>query len=199
MSIKISIAVPVHNMQNRRFFIDRLEKSLEEQTFQDFEVVVTEDGKMAENTNSAIKKSKGEIIKVLYMDDYLAHKDALKNLAEAEPFDWLATGCDHDFNGQKHNPHLPSFEGILKGINTIGSPSVVAFRNDKPLLFDEKLSWLLDVDLYQRLYLKYGPPKLLDTIDTTIGIHEGQMTNILTDEEKQQEVDYLKSLIRKTI
>lgn len=189
--MKLSIAVPVHNMENREFFFKRLEDSLAKQTFQDFELVVTEQGKMAENTNAAIKKCKGEYIKVLYMDDYLAHRNSLSNILSEEPFDWMATGCDHDNGKMKYGEHMPSFEGIMDGINTIGSPSVLTFKNDEPLLFDENLSWLLDVDLYKRLYARYGLPTLFDTIDVTIGIHDGQMSNILTEEEKTQEVIYL--------
>lgn len=67
-------------MKDADFFLRRLMESLEMQTFRDFEIVITKDGRMAENTNSAIKKAKGEIIKILYMDDYLAHSDSLKNI-----------------------------------------------------------------------------------------------------------------------
>src|SRR3990167_1783291 len=104
---KISICIPTHNMDNADFFLVRLIKSLQTQTFRDFEIVITKDGAMAENTNAAIKKAKGEIIKILYMDDYLAHPDALKNIAENFKGGWLATGCVHDFgDGVLKEPHL---------------------------------------------------------------------------------------------
>ena len=94
---KISICIPTHNMDNADFFLVRLIKSLQTQTFRDFEIVITKDGAMAENTNATIKKAKGEIIKILYMDDYLAHPDSLKNIVGNFKGGWLATGCVHNF------------------------------------------------------------------------------------------------------
>lgn len=189
---KLSICTPIHQIPETDFFLTRIQKSLEQQTFTDFEWVITEDGKMAENTNSAIKKAKGEIVKVLYMDDFLAHPDALKVIVESFIGGWLATGCVHDNGIQRYSPHVPTFHDKIKeGQNTIGSPSVLAFENNEPLLFDEKLSWLLDCDLYHRLYERYGEPTLIDDINVIIGIHGRQMTNILTDEEKNEEFNYL--------
>lgn len=191
---KVSIAIPTHNMDNAASFLGRIMRSLEMQTFQDFEIVITKDGKMAENTNAAIKKCKGEIIKILYMDDYLANPHTLENLVKNFKGGWLATGCVHDAgDGVGLYPHTPFYGGIPQGINTIGSPSVVAFENKDPLLFDETMSWLLDVDYYKRLYERYGPPTLVNDFDIVMGIHSGQMTNLLTNDQKEAEVRYLNS------
>lgn len=190
---RISVCVPIHNMQNGEFFLKRLMASLDRQTFRDFEVVVTEEGRMAENTNAAIKKAKGEIIKILYMDDFLWTDNALQHVSDKFEGGWMASGCVHTEDGYHFfNPHYPSYNhDITKGDNTIGSPSVVAFANDNPLLFDENMSWLLDVDLYGRLYQRYGEPTIIDYLDVGIGIHPGQMTNLLTEDEKRSEHDYL--------
>lgn len=189
---KISLAIPVHDMDHGDMFLRRLLRSLDMQTFRDFEVVITKEGRMAENTNAAIKKSKGEIIKILYLDDYLANQNALENIVKSFKGGWLATGCVHDMgDGNPINPHVPSFDGIPEGRNTIGSPSVVAFENKNPLLFDESMTWLLDVDLYQRLHDRYGLPTLLNDLDVVIGIGNHQMTNILTNEQKLAEEVYL--------
>jgi len=190
---RLSIAIPVYDMKFSASFIKRLMQSLEMQTFQDFEIIITSDGKMAENTNSAIKKCKGEIIKIMFMDDYLAHKDSLKNIVDGFKGGWLATGCLHNPNGGEElfNPHPPSFHGIFDNQNTIGSPSVIAFENKDPLLFDENMSWVLDIDYYRRLYDRYGAPTLLDTMDVVIGVGEHQATHILTDEYKSSEHNYL--------
>lgn len=194
-SMRISVCVPVHNMENGDYFFKRLTHSLEEQTFKDFELVVTDKGKMAENTNAAIKQAKGDIIKILYMDDFLFSKDALQHIADAYKTHtgWLASACVHTEDGEAFfNPHKSSYyHNIRSGANTIGSPSVVAFENDDPLLFDENMTWLLDCDLYYRLHQRYGPPYIVDTLDVAIGIHEGQMTHKLSNKEKLQEEDYL--------
>jgi len=181
-------------MQNKDFFLKRALDSIEQQTFKDYEIVITEEGKMAENTNAAIKKAKGEIIKILYMDDYLAHPNALENMAQSFRGGWLATGCAHDNGKELFNIHYPewnSSEEMMKGVNTIGSPSVIMLENDDPLLFDENLSWLLDCELYKRLFERYGKPIILNDIGVIMGVGEHQMTNLLTDEEKLSEHKYL--------
>lgn len=189
---KISIAIPVYDMKNKDFFLKRCLDSIERQTFKDYEVVMTEEGKMAENTNAAMRKCHGDIIKILYMDDYMAHDDALQEIADAWMDDtrWMVTGCSHD---PGTHFHLPTYnDDIYKGVNTIGSPSVLSLKNDADLLFfDERLTWLLDCDLYKRLYEKWGPPTILNDINATIGIHDGQTTMTLPDEIKEDEHDYL--------
>lgn len=190
--MQLSIAIPIHNMSHADFFLKRLMQSLEIQTFRDFEIVITKEGKMAENTNAAIKKCKGDIIKILYMDDYLAHEDSLANLVNNFKGGWLATGCLHDDGMNIGNPHLPKWNDNIKdGVNTIGSPSVVAIENNNPLFFDEKMSWLLDCDYYVRLEQRYGKPTLLDSLDVVIGLGKHQMTHILTDDEKISESNYM--------
>ena len=183
--MKISICVPIHDMDNAAFFLRRLMQSLEIQTFTDYEIVITKEGRMAENTNAAIEKSRGELVKILYMDDFLFHKDALKEMVENfGQSSWMMAGADN-------NPSPVWTDDILTGNNKLGSPSALMMRKDRALYFDENLSWLLDVDLYSRLYKEHGPPRILEGRHIGIGVHPGQMTNILTDEEKLGEHHYL--------
>ena len=46
-------------MPNGAFFLWRLVQSLMSQTFKGYELVITKEGKMAENTNSGIRKARG--------------------------------------------------------------------------------------------------------------------------------------------
>lgn len=192
---KISVCVPIHNMENGGFFLKRLTDSLARQTFQDFELIVTERGRMAENTNEAIRRAKGEIIKLLYMDDYLYSPHALEHIANEFKGGWLVTGCVHDNGEDVGNPHLASWnQDARTGVNTIGSPSVIAFENNNPLLFDEHLSWLLDCELYGRLFDRYGEPQILNHLDVAIGLHQGQTTHLMSDAEKLKEHEYIATL-----
>lgn len=189
---KISICIPTHNMKDKDYFLSRCTNSINRQTFTDYEVIITDEGRMAENTNAAIKKAKGEIIKILFMDDYFASDFSLQHIVENFKSGWLATGCIH--NDRKHlfNPHYPEWNvDVSKGINTIGSPSVIAFENNDPLLFDENLTWVLDCEFYDRLYKRYGPPRLLSLVDIVIGVGDHQTTHLLTEEEKDNEVKYV--------
>ena len=191
--MKISIVIPIHWMKNWLFFLSRCLWSIEQQIFQDYEIIITKSGKMAENTNSGIKKATGDIIKILYLDDYLAHPNSLKNIAENFKGGWLATGCVHDWgDGKLKSPHTPRIEGIIsdKFSNTIGSPSVVAIENKDPLLFDENMGWVLDIDYYSRLYIRYGLPTIIDSHDVAIGCGDHQVTKIMAQEDKEREEQY---------
>ena len=207
MKPKLSIAIPTHEMENREFFLKRCLDSLWEQTFQDFEIVITDNSDddvlekicefyggiryfknlrkgMAQNTNEAIKKSKGKLIKILYLDDYLLHDEVLEMIVNKFEKRWLICGADNN-----SDPHWT--EDIHTGNNKLGSPSSLTIENKDPLLFDENLTWLLDVLYYKGLYERYGEPTIM--AGKHIGIGEGthQMTHLISDERKMWEQEYL--------
>lgn len=211
---RFTIAIPTHGMEGREFFLRRTLDALWNQTLQDFEIVVTDNSEdeiieticnyygsiryfrnpikgMAQNTNEAIRRSQGELIKILYLDDYLAHNEVLEKIWRNFKGNWLVTGCEHNDGTGRRNPHIPDYSGINAGINTIGSPSILTIKNDHPLLFDETMTWLLDVDYYRGLHELYGEPVILKDICTIMGLGSHQMTNILSDELKAKEYDYL--------
>lgn len=193
--MRISVVIPFHFMDNWEFFLMRAIRSIEVQTFKDYEIILTKSGRMAENTNHAMRSAQGELIKILYMDDYFEHDRALQVISDSfsESCQWLATGCVHQTIGEMpKNPHLPRWtEDIHRGNNCIGSPSVVTFRNDSGLqFFDEKLSYMLDVDLYRRYYDLYGPPCILNDLNVVIGVGPHQTSNLMSDEEKLEEAHY---------
>jgi len=191
---------------------------LEKQIFRDFDVVITDNSaedKLEElckkyksldikyfrnsrkgisaNTNEAIRRSTGELIKILYQDDYLVSEYSLKEIADTFKGHWLVTACEHDSGGNKYNAHYPMYsEDIHFGNNTIGSPSVLTIKNDKPMLFDENLGWLLDCEYYKRMYDKYGEPAILDSINVCIGIHEGQVSNLIDETYKRKDLEIVK-------
>lgn len=218
--MKISICIPTHEMQGKGpEFLEHSLGIISNQSFKDFEVVVSDNSEnneikkvcekffhlqinyfrnprkgMAPNTNEAIKASKGELIKILYLDDYLYGKDALKDIVETfRPKDnWLVSACVHTYDGEKFvNPHWPNYhQKIYEGGNTIGSPSVLTIRNEGKLLFDEGLTWVLDCELYKRYHDAYGLPRCLNTPNVVIRIGDHQVTNILPEEIKRREIEY---------
>lgn len=188
----VSLIIPYHDMENGAFFLKRAIDSVMSQSFKDHEIILTKEGRMAENTNAGIKKANGDIIKILYMDDYLYHKDSLAEIAANFKGGWMATACIHDDGEVIANVHNPFWnQSVPKGVNTIGSPSVIAFENNDPELFNEELDWVLDCELYGRLFKRYGPPTILHDVNVAMGIHSGQMTRVLTDDQKHKEVNYL--------
>lgn len=187
----ISICIPIYDMPNGDFFLKRCIDSIMTQTYKNYEIVITKDGKMAENTNSAMKKAKGDLIKILYMDDYLNNKDSLQDIVDSFKGDWLVTGCIHD-NGVLYSPHFPKYnDQIHLGQNTIGSPSVLTLRKGLDMNFDETMTWLLDCDLYRRLHDKYGEPDILNSVNVTIGCGIHQATHRMGDQVKEDEYQYM--------
>lgn len=193
--MRISCAVPYHNTPMTGAFLARLCASYHEQTYENKELVLTNKGSMGENHNQAILESTGDIVKLLQMDDYFANPEALTKTVEAfqqnPDKSWLITANRH-FDGEKEGyPHYPEWnDQIYTGRNTLGSVSTLAIRKDT-LLFDPDLRWLIDVDMYQRLYDNYGPPILLPDETVVVSWHEGQQTNLLSEEEKQKEYQYM--------
>lgn len=189
MNPKISIVIPFHfGMKNWQFFLTRCLESIEKQTFKDYEVVLIKHSTMPITSNRVIESAKGDIIKVLYVDDWLDDNNYLQTLYRAfeEGAIWAITSATTNFN-----PHLT--DDIETGNNKLGSPSALAFLNNlNNELFDERLSWLLDCDLYKRMGKRFGKPTILTNISVGIGVGNHQMTNILTEQEKQKEVNYLK-------
>lgn len=178
-------------MQNKEYFLNRCIDSIRQQTYQNYEIVICEAGKgMAGNTNEAMRQANGELLKILFMDDFFESKDSLKKIVDNFKGNWLVTGCKND---QDLGHHMPMYsDDIETGNNTIGSPSVLTMRNGLDMYFDEELSWLLDVDLYKRLYTKYGAPVILNDINVVLGVGDHQTTNILTLNHKLSEHNYLK-------
>lgn len=192
--------MPIHEkMQNGEFFLWRLTQSLMQQTFKDYELVVVQEGKMAANSNAGIQKATGELIKILYLDDYFFHKNALQVISDnfAPTDQWLATGCLHqsterDFYEDPHSPHYPKYtKDIHTGNNRIGSPSVITIRNQGVMLFDENLSFLLDCDLYRRYHDTYGAPKLVNDLNVVIGIGAHQTSSQISQAELTKEFNYM--------
>lgn len=192
---KVSIVVPIHDMKNGAFFLWRCINSIMEQTFKDYEIIITKEGSMPVNTNAGIKKAKGELIKILYMDDWFAYPEALSGMVdilEGAPEDyydmWLISATDT-------NTDPRWTDDIETGNNKLGSPSALMFRNqfEENLLFDENLSWLLDCDLYKRMHKKFGQPSVMRRkVGVNIGVHEGQMTNLMSDDYKLSEHEYVR-------
>lgn len=225
----ISVCIPCYDMGGKgHVFLRESFEKLVEQTYQDFEVVISDysktplvkqlceeyhtklpiqysvntdpTGGMAANANNAIRHAKGKIIKIVFQDDFLYDKNALQVITDNFDLNadtWLATGCEHTTDGMTfYRPHYPKYNrNVYKGENTIGSPSVIAVKNEAPLLFDPKLKWLVDCDLYKRYHDTFGPPKLTNAITVAIRTGDHQITN--TEATKKLRRDEYRYVLRK--
>jgi glycosyltransferase involved in cell wall biosynthesis len=138
-------------------------------------------GSMADNTNNCIRNSSGKYIKPLYQDDYLYSKNSLKCIINNLNDNWIAHEYTHlDLSTDTfYNQRTPFYnDRMIDGVNTIGPPSSVIFKNDGDF-FDENLIWFIDTEFYYRMNQKYGMPTILksNTPLTVVTTWSGQTTN----------------------
>lgn len=153
------------------------------------------------NCNNGIVHSENDFIKPMCQDDFFVREDAaemfLKNKSS-----WCASGCIHYDNTTKDffNPLFPYYQNdIIKGVNTISSPSSIAFMRDKNTFFDEALSWFMDCELYYRLQAR---EKLKTISEILVGnrVWSGQVSNtLITDELVVAEKNHINKKYDKAI
>jgi len=198
---KISICCPVYTMKNKtaeRFLVEYF-SHLMYQTFKDFDVVISDQSEgdnlkticdtfshvldikyikntsnkknAANNVNNAVKHATGEIIKLLYMDDYFVDQDALLKISNA--FDnnpdgkWFISGFTHSNENrtQFFDTRHPWYENkYVNGDNTTGIPSNYAVRNNCALEMDDDLLWIVDGEYFYRSYYYHGDPIMIDDV-----------------------------------
>lgn len=177
----ISIIIPTYKFGIE--FLQRAIDSVKSQTYNDYEILTWEDtdGRgMGWNTNRLIQKANGELVKILFQDDWLAYEDALKDIVENFKGQWLITASND-------NPNPYYTHDILAGNNKLGSPSALTIKNDHPLLF-KNLNWALDCDYYKRMFDKYGEPVILKKVGVNLGKGGHQLTNRYTPQQKLNEI-----------
>ncbi len=210
--MKVSICIPAYKQPD---FLKRCLNSILEQDFSDYEIIITDDSPndvltqlvgtytderiryyknekplgSPRNWNEAIRKAKGEYIKILHHDDWFSKPESLRafvNLLDTNPdVDIAFSACCNADNSRgnkelhvvsganisrlKQNPRL-----LLLG-NILGAPSVCIFRNNKDYMFTPELIWLVDTDFYirvaQRHSFAYTPDILIN-----VGVSEHQIT-----------------------
>jgi len=149
-------------------------------------------GNLSHNTNNAIKHCKGDLIKILFQDDFLWNETSLETIVNAfeEDTHWIVTACEHTYDGVNfHRTLIPAYnDEIYLGKNTIGNPSVMAFRNsDDKILLDESLTWMVDVDYYKKMFDRFGLPKVVPEITVVIRQWSKQLTHLIPSKIKEKE------------
>ena len=148
------------------------------------------------NVNFAFGKARGAVYKVLFQDDFILSKTVLQDIVDAferEEAMWLLKGSGVTRDGRTiERPMVPRLTPKLHfGKNTVSSPSVLAFRASSEHIFDENLIWLMDVELYTRLWKDYGDPIILP--DTLIAnrLHADQVSQKVDRNIQKRELDYV--------
>lgn len=140
------------------------------------------------NINNGIKFAKAQWLIFLFADDYLFSPNFLETIFQHinSTTKWGITGSFCTFNqGKTVGSPLPLiFHKNILSINTVGSPSGIFIKNEKPVLFDVN-SWMkLDVDYYLTLYKLHGKPLLIKNIFVVNEIHKDQFSYLLKKSDK---------------
>ncbi|MEI6019624.1 MAG: glycosyltransferase family 2 protein [Bacteroidota bacterium] len=192
--VKVSVCIPTYNQTE---FLSKNLDSLLQQSFKDFEIIMSDDSDRPEvenlvhaklqgrgipyfyhrnnnalgspaNWNKAISLAQGEYIKLLHHDDWLKDDFSLRDFVQAldknpnADFAFCATTIlnvkENTFSLHQANQsflsELKTDALLLFNNNQIGSPSAMIYRANTKLIFDEKLSYLVDVEFYIRLLQK---------------------------------------------
>lgn len=211
--MKLSIAIPTYECGGRgNEFLDDLLRTIEIQTFNDFEVVISDhsvDDKLLEtidefkdkfkivyiknskdignspsNLNNAIKNCSGEIIKIMFQDDFFYDDESLEKIYNAFGLNdyWLVCGSNHTNNDGNsfHWDFYPKWnDNILDGVNTISSPSVVSAKKEvfDRVYYDTNLVMMMDCEFYYHTKKLYGDPIYYDDILVSNRIHNNQISS----------------------
>ena len=157
--------------------------------------IVNEKGRgiISPNINNAMKNCNGEWIKVLFQDDFLYNENSLQiqhDFIKNNPdMNWLMTKFYHSKTGTDfYKLYTPRWvDHQWTGHNLMGCPSGLTLKNKSLLFFDEGLNWYMDIDYYQKLYLRYGKPYILDEITAVNRTWGARLTDTIPKEIRDKE------------
>lgn len=219
----LSVCIPTYGMggQGAGFLRQSLDV-LTRQSFSDFDVVVADQSddaavrdacamygalnlryvptghlkrQASANANAAIDAARGEVVKLLFQDDFLNRDEALGRIAGAfDRAEWCLTGSEHTKDGTRlMRPMVPRYhDRIHFGKNTVSSPSVMAFRRDGAPRFDENLVWLMDVEFYKRCAVQWGAPAIVPEPLVVNRLHAGRVSAGVDRGLVRQELRYVR-------
>lgn len=116
----------------------------------------------SENINNAIDLAKYDKIKLMMQDDLFVHPMALAAFNAALDFNgWVVSNSLHiNAQGTRVGQRIAEYDPLNFDTNTIGMPSVIAFRKTD-IRFDARLKTFCDLYFYYQLYQAYGMPLII--------------------------------------
>jgi glycosyltransferase involved in cell wall biosynthesis len=163
------------------------------------------------NWNAVLNRARGEYILLLHHDDKFADEHALATLitflqnenadfafGRNESIDLLAPKTA--FVGSYFKRFYKSPTRLIVQ-NVLGAPSNVVFKKQALPRYDERFKWIVDIELYTRLFEEKKSFAYIDKTLIQTGRHEGQVTNecinnpnILVYENILYAIDHLQQL-----
>lgn len=220
--MRFSIVIPTWEQHGcGAIFLEQLLDSIKNQTFLDYEIIISDHsisdeienlcklkfcflninyfrnkekrGNSPANVNNGLRMSSGEIIKVMFQDDFFINFDSLKIIdaffKNNKPGWALNSFCHVNNNNtkKKYRYMTPVWnDKIIEGKNTIGCPSGLSFLNHDILFFEEELVYLMDCEYYYQLYNRYGLPHIIKDTLTATRIHKSQISSTRKRDSKKE-------------
>lgn len=205
---KLSICIPVYARDDGLIekFLTESFVMLSVQSFKNFEVVISDDSRhsnihdlcnyfstilniryhknrlepsLANNMNNALRYATGDIVKILFQDDFLLHPNVLEKIVEGFDINpdknWLLMGFTHCNSDRSkfYDGRLPWFGNkYVNGDNTTGNPSSYSVRKECIVEFDPNLKFLVDGEMFYRSYYYHGDPIILNDVLVCFRDHE---------------------------
>jgi glycosyltransferase involved in cell wall biosynthesis len=216
--LKISVIIPAYEAYGRGVeFVSRGIQSVLKQTFQDFEIVVSDHsvddkirnsvkslknhniiyirnpkkiGSSSANMNVGIEHSTGDIIKPLFLDDYFYDANALQIIHNAFKHEvkWLVCGnISCDDTGKFFRHFIPKWDNRIIFGHNTLSTPSCIAYLRGKSKFDERLIWLMDCKMYQDLYDEYGLPYIEPKALIANFLHKDQYTHRMGETVKRTE------------
>lgn len=144
------------------------------------------------NWNAALQMAKGDFVLLLHHDDELADQDSLAVFLRPffdDPSVDFVFGRNPTINRLSGTRAFPATyfaryysdpERLITG-NTIGAPSNVMLRSSALEWYNPTYKWIVDIEMYIRLFRKKRKFYYVDKELVRIGIHEGQVSNECVD------------------
>lgn len=208
--MKVSICIPAYNSPET---VQRLLDSIFVQTFTDYEVIVSDDSSNGtvesvvkaysdkhisyyhnekplgtpENWNNAVRKAKGEYIKLMHHDDWFVDENALEIMVdemEMSGSDFVFCQSDGECPNRPTDNEVTFYAGeklpYLLIRNIIGAPSATMYKKTA-LEYDSSIKYYVDVDFYIQ-YLserkfRYIPKELVKIGTTPFRVTDAVVSN----------------------
>ena len=158
--------------------------------------------RLPNNTNNALKLATGKILKPLFLDDIMLDETVVETyiaVHDQNPDSHWAFGSfghfDNETPDQLGRFMSPKWNDQIYLYNTLGNPSVMSVKNDPDLpLMDETFIWVVDIEWYKRLQMKYGMPLGIERVLIGIRLHDDSMSSSITDEVKNEENERVRNM-----
>jgi hypothetical protein len=143
---------------------------------------------ISKNSNFGLSFANQNFCHVLHSDDQLQGTDFYKkSLSYFELDENLTWGiARREFDGYVREPIWTS--DSIVGFNRLGGPSTLIAKRDAYPKYNPDLKFFLDVEIYSRLFVTYGPPAKLNKSVVSINTSGPRVSNTISSGEKEREL-----------